>query len=63
MFHKIVQTQFNTNIKIVCSDNGGEYMSGDLGMYFREEGIIHQTMCVDTPQQNGVAKRKKIDIF
>jgi transposase InsO family protein len=45
MFHKMVQNQFNTSIKIVCSDNGGEYMSGNLGMYFREQGIIHQTTC------------------
>jgi hypothetical protein len=50
MFHKMVQTQFSTSIKIVRSDNGGEYMSGDLGMYFQEQGIIHQTTCVDTPQ-------------
>jgi len=54
----MVQTQFNTNIKIVGSDNGGEYMSSDLILYFREQGIIHQTTCVDTPQQNGVTERK-----
>jgi hypothetical protein len=58
MFHKMVQTQFNTNIKIVGSDNGDEYMSGDLRMYFHEQGIIHQTTCVNTPQQNGVPERK-----
>jgi hypothetical protein len=58
MFHKMVQNQFNTSIKIVRSDNGGEYMSGNLGMYFREQGIIHQTTCVDTPHQNCVAERK-----
>jgi hypothetical protein len=50
IFHKMVQTHFNTIIKIVHSDNGGEYMLGDLGMCFREQGIIHQTTCVDTPQ-------------
>jgi transposase InsO family protein len=58
VFQKMVQTQFNTNIKIVGSDNGGEYMSSDLILYFREQGIIHQTTCVDTPQQNGVTERK-----
>jgi hypothetical protein len=26
MFHKMVQTQFNTSIKIVRSDNGGKYV-------------------------------------
>jgi transposase InsO family protein len=58
MFYKMVQTQFNTTIKIVRSDNGSEYMSSNLETYFREQGIIHQTTCVDTPQQNGVAEQE-----
>jgi hypothetical protein len=58
MFYKMVQTQFNATIKIVRSDNEGEYMSSNLEAYFRKHGIIHQTTCVNTPQQNGVAKRK-----
>jgi hypothetical protein len=58
MFHKMIQTQFNSKIKIVRSNNGGEYMSSDLGTYFREQSIIHQTTCVVTPQQNRVAEQK-----
>jgi len=26
--------------------------------FFRENGLIHQTSCPNTPQQNGVAERK-----
>jgi len=37
MFYKMVQTQFNTMIKIVHYDNGGKYMSGNLEAYFREQ--------------------------
>jgi hypothetical protein len=33
-------------------------MTGNLVMYFCKQGIIHQTTCVDTPQQNGVAEWK-----
>jgi len=33
-------------------------MSNNLEAYFHEHSIIHQTTCVDTPQQNGVAKGK-----
>lgn len=58
MFYKMVQIQFNATIKIIRSDNRGEYMSSNLKAYFREHGIIHQTTCVDTLQQNGVAERK-----
>jgi hypothetical protein len=33
-------------------------MSSPLEAYFSEQGIIHQTTCVDTPQQDGIAERK-----
>ena len=58
----MVQTQFNTSIKKIHSDNweggGGGYMSGTLQKYFHTHGIIHQTTCIYTPQQNVVAERK-----
>ncbi|RVX03736.1 Retrovirus-related Pol polyprotein from transposon RE1 [Vitis vinifera] len=40
------------------NDNGGEYQSSDLQKYLEEQGIIHQTTCSNTPQQNGVAEKK-----
>ena len=33
-------------------------MSGTLQKYFHTHGIIHQTTCTYTPQQNVVAERK-----
>ena len=57
-FHKMVCTQFGATVKILWSDNGGEYIDSGLGAYFSSHGIIHQTSCTDTPQQNGVAERK-----
>ncbi|KAK2996779.1 hypothetical protein RJ639_025625 [Escallonia herrerae] len=44
--------------KIRQSDNGGEYLSAELQQYLKAHGIIHQTTCSNTPQQNGVAERK-----
>lgn len=49
-------TQFGKTIKKVCSDNGTEFMC--LSSFFRNKGIIHQTSCVGTPQQNGRVERK-----
>lgn len=53
--------QFNKEVKIVCSDNGTEVMC--LSSYFLEQGIIHQTSGVATPQQNGRIERKQRHIL
>jgi hypothetical protein len=59
MFHKVVQTQFNIKVKNFRSDNDGEYMSSDLGTFFREQDILHQTTC----RYSAVLLNGKIDIF
>jgi transposase InsO family protein len=59
IFHRMIQTQFNASIKVVRSDNGGDYMSSSLSTFFCDHGIIQQTTCVDTPQQNGIDEQKK----
>ena len=53
----MIQTQFNASVKILRSDNGTEY-HGQFTSYLDTYGIIHQTTCVKTSQQNGVAERK-----
>ncbi|RVW74747.1 Retrovirus-related Pol polyprotein from transposon RE1 [Vitis vinifera] len=57
-FHKVIETQYNAKVRVLRSDNGGEYQSSDLQKYLGGHGIIHQTTCSNTPQQNGVAERK-----
>ncbi|XP_073117115.1 uncharacterized protein [Elaeis guineensis] len=51
-------TQFGVKIKILRSDNGTEYINQEFRAYLQTHGILHQTTCVDTPAQNGVAERK-----
>ena len=58
VFHKMISTQFNTPIKIVKSNNGGEYYKNELTNFMKSIGILHQTSCPNSPQKNGVAKRK-----
>ncbi|RVW66681.1 Retrovirus-related Pol polyprotein from transposon TNT 1-94 [Vitis vinifera] len=57
-FHKMIETQYNAKVRVLRSDNGGEYQSSDLQKYLEGHGIIHQTTCSNTPQQNGVTERK-----
>ncbi|KAI3768520.1 hypothetical protein L2E82_19267 [Cichorium intybus] len=58
MFHTMIQTQFQKNIQIFRSDNGGEFVNTSMKQFFQSKGIIHQTSCPHTPEQNGVAERK-----
>ncbi|CAL8164315.1 unnamed protein product [Prunus armeniaca] len=57
-FHKQMKTQFNAQIQILRSDNGGELVNHDFQTYFQQHGIIHETTCPQTPQQNDVAEQK-----
>ncbi|KAJ4782637.1 Retroelement pol polyprotein-like [Rhynchospora pubera] len=57
-FCKMVQTQFNKSVKCIRSDNGLEFKSGPMKNFYLEYGILHQTSCVATPQQNGRVERK-----
>ena len=54
----MIETQFQTKISILHSDNGTKYFNHVLGVFLKEKGILHQFTCVDTPQQNGITKRK-----
>ncbi len=44
-------------IVILCSYNGGEYISGEFNSYLKSKGIRHELTIPHTPQQNGVAER------
>ncbi|KAL1190668.1 Retrovirus-related Pol polyprotein from transposon RE2 [Cardamine amara subsp. amara] len=55
-FVALVERQFDKKIKIIRSDNEAEFLS--VGDYLREKGILHETSCVSTPQQNGRVERK-----
>jgi hypothetical protein len=54
-FVSMAKTQFNKLVKCIRSDNGTEFL---LKEFYADNGIIHQTSCVGTPQQNGIVERK-----
>jgi hypothetical protein len=55
-FIALVERQFNKQVKTVRSDNGTEFIY--LGNYFHKHGIMHETSCARTPQQNGRVEHK-----
>lgn len=57
-FHTMVVNQFGAKVKIFRSDNGSEFFEGNSLDCLCNQGIVHQTTCVGTPQQNGVSERK-----
>ncbi|XP_050896672.1 uncharacterized protein LOC127103459 [Lathyrus oleraceus] len=55
-FLALVERQFNKQVKIFRSDNWTEFIC--MRKYFLDHGIIFQTSCTGTPQQNGRVERK-----
>ncbi|BFG15695.1 hypothetical protein CerSpe_019690 [Prunus speciosa] len=49
----MIQTQFMLPIKVFRSDNGGEFVNSALSQFFHTKGVLHETTCPQTPQQNG----------
>ena len=57
-FHAGILTQFNTSIFILRSDNAKEYFFMSFSSFMFSHGILHQSSCAYTSQQNGVVELK-----
>ena len=57
-FKNLVETQYSSKIRVLGSDNGGEYLNSQFQSFCYDNGILHQTSYPHVPQQNGVLKRK-----
>ncbi|XP_074363225.1 uncharacterized protein LOC141703653 [Apium graveolens] len=53
-----INNQFNVIVKSFRSDNGTEFVNHKVQSLFTSYGIIHQTTCTYSPQQNGIVERK-----
>ena len=53
-----IKTQFGKSIHVSHSDNAREFLSNQLQDFMAKQGILHQTTCPHTPQQNGLAEDK-----
>ena len=59
----MIENLSERNIKILGSDNGGEYTSKEFGSFCRDAGIKRELTTPYNPQQNGVAERKNRTIM
>jgi transposase InsO family protein len=53
-----VENQLEKKIKCFRSDCGGEYFSNEFDLFYAEHGIIHDRTPSNSPQSNGIAKKK-----
>ena len=54
----LVENPSERNIKILRSDNGGEFTLGEFKVFCKEVGIKRELSTTYNPQQNGVAERE-----
>jgi hypothetical protein len=62
-FKVLVENLFERKIKILRSNNGGEYTSNEFGSFCRDAEIKRELTTPYNPQQNGVAERKNRTIM
>ncbi|GKD21720.1 retrovirus-related pol polyprotein from transposon TNT 1-94 [Tanacetum coccineum] len=53
----MIQCNLQTQVIPVRTDRGTEFLKKTLHVYFKEEGIEHQTSTPRTPEENGVVER------
>ncbi|KAI0498055.1 hypothetical protein KFK09_021296 [Dendrobium nobile] len=63
LFKVSVEKQFNKPIKILRSDNVGEFINSNSQVSLQNAGIIHQLSCPYTLEQNCVVERKHCHII
>ena len=56
-FHTYAANITGKRVKILRSDNGGEYTSKEFESYLKKNGIVHQLSVPYNPAQNGVTER------
>jgi transposase InsO family protein len=62
-FKALIENLYKRKIKIIRSDNGGEYTSKEFMNFCKYVGIKRELTTPYNPQQNDVAERKNITIM
>ena len=54
-FFHLIETHFNSKIKVLTSDNGVEF---NMVEFYSNKGVLDQLSCVESPQQNAKVEQK-----
>lgn len=57
-FCNMTETQFGKRVQRLCIDNGAKFHSPEMIRFYQQKGILLQSSCPYTPQQNSVVERK-----
>lgn len=52
-----VKLESKRSVKMIVTDNGTEFLNSNLKIFLLNEGIIHETTAIYTPEQNGTVER------
>nr|GEZ30886.1 ribonuclease H-like domain, reverse transcriptase, RNA-dependent DNA polymerase [Tanacetum cinerariifolium] len=62
-FKKSIENELRTTLKILRTDQGGEFTSNEFTQYCKKNGIAQQVTAPYSPQQNGVVERRNRTII
>ncbi|RDX65444.1 hypothetical protein CR513_55899, partial [Mucuna pruriens] len=54
-FFRLIKNQFNKSVKRLRSDNGTKFINLKFSKFLKDNVVVHELTCANTPQQNGVA--------
>jgi transposase InsO family protein len=52
------EAECGRKLRVLCTDNGGEFTVADFVLYCMDEGVQRQYSMPYSPQQNGVVERR-----
>jgi transposase InsO family protein len=55
--HQAAAEECARKLKVLHTDNGGEFTAADFVAYYADEGVQHHYAAPYSPQQNGVVER------
>lgn len=57
-FCSMAERQSSQQIRVLRTDSGGEFNSGEMSKFCANKGILHEITAPYTPQHNGLAERR-----